>query len=71
MPEYEELLAIGIIAVQVMIKNKTPEQLEKYNAFYLATAIQWAIQNELQIRYKWYGQVIPHQRMEIKKKISG
>ena len=67
MPEYEELLAIGIIAVQVMIKNKTPEQLEKYNAFYLATAIQWAIQNELQIRYKWYGQVIPHQRMEIKK----
>lgn len=42
MPEYEELLAIGIIAVQVMIKNKTPEQLEKYNAFYLATAIQWA-----------------------------
>lgn len=28
MPEYEELLAIGIIAVQVMIKNKTPEQLE-------------------------------------------
>ena len=67
MPEYEELLAIGIIAVQTMIKNKTPEQLEKYNAFYLASAIQWAIQNELQIRYKWYAQIISHQNLEIKK----
>ena len=25
MVEYEELLSIGIIAIQVMIKNKTPE----------------------------------------------
>ena len=31
MVDYEELVSIGIIAVQAMIKNKTPEQLEKYN----------------------------------------
>ena len=55
MVEYEELLSIGIIAIQVMIKNKTPEQLAKYNAAYIATAVRWAIRNELRIRYKWYS----------------
>lgn len=55
MVEYEELLSIGIIAIQVMIKNKTPEQLQKYNAAYIATAVRWAIRNELRIRYKWYS----------------
>lgn len=55
MVEYEELLSIGIIAIQVMIKNKTPEQLVKYNAAYIATAVRWAIRNELRIRYKWYS----------------
>ncbi len=55
MVEYEELLSIGIIAVQVLVKNKTPEQLEKYNAAYIATAVRWAIRNELRIRYKWYS----------------
>ena len=55
MVEYEELVSIGIIAVQVLIKNKTPEQLEKYNAAYMATAVRWAIRNELRIRYKWYS----------------
>lgn len=55
MVEYEELLSIGIIAVQIMIKNKTPEQLERYNAAYIATAVRWAIRNELRIRYKWYS----------------
>ena len=39
MVEYEELLSIGIIAIQVMIKNKTPEQLAKYNAAYIATVL--------------------------------
>ena len=47
MVEYEELLSIGIIAIQALIKNKTPEQLEKYNAAYIATAVRWAIRNEL------------------------
>ncbi len=55
MVEYEELVSIGIIAVQVLIKNKTEEQLEKYNSAYIATAVRWAIRNELRIRYKWYS----------------
>lgn len=55
MIEYEELVSIGIIAVQAMIKNKTTEQLEKYNSSYIATAVRWAIRNELRNRYKWYS----------------
>ena len=55
MVEYEELVSIGIIAIQVLIENKTPEQLERYNAAYIATAVRWAIRNELRIRYKWYS----------------
>lgn len=55
MVDYEELVSIGILAVQVLIKNKTPEQLERYNAAYIATAVRWAIRNELRIRYKWYS----------------
>lgn len=54
MVEYEELVSIGIIAVQSMIKNKTEEQLEKYNSAYIGTAVRWAIRNELRNRYKWY-----------------
>ncbi len=55
MVEYEELVSIGVIALQVLIKNKTPEQMERYNGAYIATAIRWAIRNELRIRYKWYS----------------
>ena len=55
MVDYEELVSIGIIAVQSMIKNKTPEQLEKYNSSYIGTAVRWAIRNELRSRYKWYS----------------
>ena len=55
MLEYEELLSIGIIAIQALVKNKTPEQLERYNDAYIATAVRWAIRNELRIRYKWYS----------------
>jgi len=55
MVEFEELLSIGIIAIQALIKNKTPEQLERYNMAYVATAVRWAIRNELRIRYKWYS----------------
>lgn len=55
MVEYEELLSIGIIAIQALIKNKSEEQLEKYNSAYIATAVRWAIRNELRIRYKWYS----------------
>lgn len=55
MIEYEELVSIGIIAVQAMIKGKTEEQLQKYNEAYMGTAVKWAIRNELRHRYKWYS----------------
>lgn len=55
MIEYEELVSIGIIAVQAMIKGKTEEQLMKYNDAYMGTAVKWAIRNELRHRYKWYS----------------
>ena len=55
MVEYEELLSIGIIAIQALIKNKSEEQLARYNSAYIATAVRWAIRNELRIRYKRYS----------------
>ena len=55
MVDYEELVSIGIIAIQVMIKDKTEEQLARYNNAYIATAVRWAIRNELRNRYKWYS----------------
>ena len=54
MIEYEELVSIGIIAIQSLIKDKTEEQLAKYNDAYIGTAVKWAIRNELRHRYKWY-----------------
>ena len=54
MVEYEELVSIGILAIQAMIKGKTDEQLAKYNEAYIATAVRWAIRNELRHRYRWY-----------------
>lgn len=62
MVDYEELVSIGIIAVQAMIKNKTEEQLEKYNSSYIGTAVRWAIRNELRNRYKWY--TLKHSKSE-------
>lgn len=54
MIEYEELVSIGIIAIQTLIKDKTEAQLERYNDAYIGTAVRWAIRNELRHRYKWY-----------------
>ena len=54
MVDYDELVSIGIIALQVMIKDKTEEQLARYNNAYISTAVRWAIRNELRNRYKWY-----------------
>lgn len=62
MVECEELVSIGIIAIQSLIKNKTPEQLERYNSSYIATAVRWAIRNELRNRYKWY--TLKHKKEE-------
>lgn len=55
MVDYDELVSIGIIALQVMIKDKTEEQLARYNNAYISTAVRWAIRNELRNRYKWYS----------------
>ena len=55
MVDYEELVSIGIIAIQILIKDKTPQQLERYNNAYIATAVRWAVRNELRNRYKWYS----------------
>ena len=54
MIEYEELVSIGILAVQSLIKGKSEEQLAHYNDAYIGTAVKWAIRNELRHRYKWY-----------------
>ncbi len=54
MIEYEELVSIGVIAIQQLIKDKTEEQLARYNEAYIGTAVRWAIRNELRHRYKWY-----------------
>ena len=62
MVEYEELVSIGIIAVQSMIKDKSDEELEHYNAAYIGTAVRWAIRNELRNRYKWYS--LKHKKEE-------
>jgi RNA polymerase sigma factor (sigma-70 family) len=54
MVDYEELVSIGAIAIQALLKNKTEEEIERLNTSYMATATRWAIRNELRSRYKWY-----------------
>ena len=54
MLDCEELVSIGIIALQALFKDKTDEQMQNYNSSYIATAVRWAIRNELRNRYKWY-----------------
>lgn len=69
MVECEELVSIGIIAIQALIKNKTSEQLAKYNSSYIATAVRWAIRNELRNRYKWY--TLKHKVDESSENVEG
>lgn len=54
MVDYEELVSIGAIAIQALLKNKTEDEIERLNTSYMATATRWAIRNELRSRYKWY-----------------
>jgi len=54
MVDYEELVNIGAMAIQALMKGKSAEDAEKLNTSYVATAIRWAIRNELRTRYKWY-----------------
>jgi RNA polymerase sigma factor (sigma-70 family) len=79
MVDYEELVSIGAIAIQALLKNKTPDQIERLNTSYMATATRWAIRNELRSRYKWY--TLKHNKADeleegpdgkpIKKRVSG
>ena len=62
MLDCEELVSIGIIALQALFKNKTEDQLKNYNSSYIATAVRWAIRNELRNRYKWY--TLKHKKEE-------
>lgn len=62
MLDCEELVSIGIIALQALFKNKTDEQMANYNSSYIATAVRWAIRNELRNRYKWY--TLKHKKEE-------
>jgi RNA polymerase sigma factor (sigma-70 family) len=50
--EYLELVNIATQALYCLFKNAEPET---YNNSYLATAIKWAIRNEVRRRYKWYA----------------
>ena len=68
MVDYDELVSIGIIAIQVLIKDKTDEQLARYNNAYIATAVRWAIRNELRNRYKWYS--LKHTNVDNKEDVS-
>lgn len=51
MVDYHELVSIGAMAIQALIKSKKDKKL---NVSYMATAIRWAIRNELRTRYRWY-----------------
>lgn len=54
MVDYEELVSIGALAIQALLKNKSDAEIARLNTSYLATATRWAIRNELRSRYKWY-----------------
>jgi|GEM_PF-276860 len=54
MVDLEELISIGALAVQNLVNNKTEEDMARLNISYMATAIRWAIRNEMRVRLKWY-----------------
>ncbi len=49
--ELPELVNIGNHTLYILFKNNSKEN---YNNTSLATAIKWAIRNEVRRRYKWY-----------------
>lgn len=50
--EYLELVNIGTQTLYNLFKMQEPES---FNNSYLATAIKWAIRNEVRRRYRWYS----------------
>jgi RNA polymerase sigma factor (sigma-70 family) len=49
---YNELVYIGAVAVHALVSSN-PERELTYS--YVATAVRWAIRNELKHRYDWYS----------------
>ena len=49
--ELPELVNIGNNTLYLLFKKNSEDS---YNSTYLATAIKWAIRNEVRRRYKWY-----------------
>ena len=47
-----ELINIGNHTLYILFKKHDPSE---FNHTYLATAIKWAIRNEVRRRYKWYS----------------
>lgn len=52
--EYMELVNIATQALYNIFKNPAANT-EDFNNSYLATAIKWAIRNEIRRRYRWYS----------------
>lgn len=51
--DYSELVNIGTHVVYNLVMAMTATN--QYNHSYIATAIKWAIRNEVRRRYKWYS----------------
>ena len=56
-----ELINIGNHTLYILFKNNSPDS---FNNTYLATAIKWAIRNEVRRRYKWYSLKNKKQNLE-------
>lgn len=59
--DYLEIVNIATHTLYNLFKSAPPEQ---FNHSYLATAIKWAIRNEIRRRYKWYSHKNKKQTIE-------
>lgn len=59
--EYSELVNVGLITVNKLIKEATNAK-KTYNSSYIAQAVKWAIKDELRTKYNWYGIKQNHDR---------
>jgi len=53
--DFTEVVDIAATAVHILL---TSHPNREFSVTYLATAIKWAIQNELRYRYEWYCEII-------------
>ena len=52
--EYSELINIGLLTVNKLLKDVTKNN-KTYNSSYIAQAVKWSIKDELRVKYNWYG----------------